>query len=361
MVGKKKEKITPLKDKVIYTEEQLQYNLYLDDLKKELYENLDTLEPSSFIGIKEFEKVTTIGMGTYGRVDLVKHTKNKTLHAMKIMSKLYIMQTQQLQHVLSERRLLSCINFPFIIHHDFTFKDNDYIYYVMPFIPGGDLYHQLKKEGPFGEDLTKFYAVQIYFAIEFLHHCDIIHRDVKLENLLVCANGYIKLTDLGFSKIIVDRTYTFCGTPEYLAPEIILAKGYGKSVDWWALGVLLYEMTVGKSPFASTQTIICLEKIVKCRYSKEEIESPELQNLIDKLIQVDLSKRLGNLVNGCLDIKNHAWFKDISFKDVSLQVFESPRKPTVLNEEDTKNFDSFEDVYMPSTDLVLYESEFSQF
>lgn len=143
----------------------------------------------------------------------------------------------------------------------------------------------------FTEGLSKFYAAQVLLALEFLHFCDILYRDLKPENILVDERGYLKLADLGFCKIVKGRTWTLCGTPEYIAPEIILSKGYGKAVDWWSFGVLLFEMDAGYPPFTSSDPMKVYERIICCKYKCPGSFTAELQDLIKNLLQLDLSRR----------------------------------------------------------------------
>ncbi|KAF8948556.1 hypothetical protein BGZ52_006786, partial [Haplosporangium bisporale] len=214
---------------------------------------------------------------------------------MKVLKKFEVVRLKQVEHINSEKQILSQVHFPFIVNLFTTFQDDRNLYMLLEYVIGGELFSHLRKAGRFTNDMTRFYAAEIVLAIEYLHARDIIYRDLKPENLLLDSSGHIKITDFGFAKRVEDRTWTLCGTPEYLAPEIIQSKGHGKAVDWWALGILIFEMLAGYPPFFDDNPFGIYEKILAGRiYFPSHIDSAA-KDLIKKLLTADRTKRLGNL------------------------------------------------------------------
>ena len=174
---------------------------------------------------------------------------------------------------------------------------------IMDYIEGGELFSLLRKSQRFPTPVAKFYAAEVFLAIEYLHSLDIIYRDLKPENILLDKNGHIKLTDFGFAKEVQDVTYTLCGTPDYIAPEVVATKPYNKSVDWWSFGILIFEMLTGYTPFYDPTPMKTYENILNGSITYPDYLPPDILDLLQKLIVKDLTQRLGNLQGGSDDVK----------------------------------------------------------
>lgn len=333
---------------------------FLDKAKKE-FEDKWKKNPTNTAGLDDFERIKTLGTGSFGRVMIVQHKPTKEYYAMKILDKQKVVKLKQVEHTLNEKRILQAISFPFLVSLRFHFKDNSYLYMVLEYVPGGEMFSHLRKVGRFSEPHSRFYAAQIVLAFEYLHYLDLIYRDLKPENLLIDSQGYLKVTDFGFAKRVQGRTWTLCGTPEYLAPEIILSKGYNKAVDWWALGVLVYEMAAGYPPFFADQPIQIYEKIVNGKPRFPSHFGSDLKDLLRNLLQVDLTKRYGNLKAGVNDIKGHKWFASTDWIAVFQKKIEAPFIPKCKGPGDTSNFDDYEEETLRISLTEKCAKEFAEF
>ncbi|KAG2206179.1 hypothetical protein INT46_007174 [Mucor plumbeus] len=298
------------------------------------------VEKPSF-GLQDFELQDTLGTGTFGRVYLSKFVPSSKYYAMKVLKKSEVVRLKQVEHLLSEKQILSSVRFPFIVDLFCTFQDESNLYMLLEYVVGGELFTHLRRAGRFTNDMTRFYASEIVLAIEYLHSKDIIYRDLKPENLLIDHQGHIKITDFGFAKKVVDRTWTLCGTPEYLAPEIIQSKGHGKAVDWWALGILIFEMLAGYPPFFDDNSFGIYEKILMGKVQFTAHFDPLAKDLLKRLLVSDRTKRLGNLKGGSEDVKRHKWFRGVDWVGLLDKNVRAPIVPHYPHPGDTSNFEKY--------------------
>lgn len=288
----------------------------------------------------DFELLETLGTGTFGRVKLCRHKSTGQYFAIKILHKSDIIRLKQVEHITSEKNVLAMIDCPFIVRLYKTFQDEYDLYMIQEYVVGGELFSHLRKVGKFPNDVAKFYAAEIILAIEYLHSKNIAYRDLKPENILLDSEGHVKLTDFGFAKVVMDRTWTLCGTPEYLAPEIIQSKGHGKAVDWWALGILIYEMLVGYPPFFDDVPYKIYEKILAGRIEFPRFIDASAKDLIRKLLTTEM-KRLGNLKNAAMDVKRHKWFRGVDWDELYNRMIPSPIPVKISFEGDSRYYETY--------------------
>ncbi|KAG0204486.1 hypothetical protein BGX28_003580 [Mortierella sp. GBA30] len=290
--------------------------------------------------IDAFDLLKVIGKGSFGKVMQVRKRDTSRIYAMKILRKAHIISRSEVNHTLAERTVLAQINNPFIVPLKFSFQSPEKLYLVLAFVNGGELFHHLQREGRFSEERSRFYAAELLCALECLHGFNVVYRDLKPENILLDYTGHIALCDFGLCKLGMtetETTNTFCGTPEYLAPELLLGQGYTKTVDWWTLGVLLYEMLTGLPPFYDENIHEMYRKILQDELRFPDEVSAEARSLLSALLTRDPNQRLGN--NGSSAIKQHEFFKPISFPHLMAKKIQPPFKPSVLSATDTSNFD----------------------
>lgn len=290
---------------------------------------------------EDFEVIKVIGQGSFGKVKLVRWKETGTVMAMKVLKKSVIVKREQLEHTITERRVLQKASHPFLIRMHFAFQTEKNLYMVLDFAPGGELFFHLSRLGFFHEDHVRFYAAEIVSALGFVHSLGVMYRDLKPENILLSAKGNVCLTDFGLAKELSfeDRTNTFCGTPEYIAPEILEGEGYGKAVDWWSLGTLMYEMMTGLPPFFSDSVHQMYELILTADVMFPDYISPEAQDLLRKLLNRDPDRRLGGGEADAEEIKAHPFFASVNWDDLENLRVPPPFVPELSSDTDTRYFE----------------------
>jgi serum/glucocorticoid-regulated kinase 2 len=297
---------------------------------------------TSVVCLEDFDLLKVLGRGAFGQVVLAQMKESGKLYAIKILKKKEIFESDQLEHTKTEQRILSHVNHPFLVGLDYAFQTYSRLYFVMEFMKGGEVFTHLKRLKRLGESQAKFYAACITVGLGHLHNSKFIYRDLKLENLLLDEYGYLKLADFGLAKFLSDekKALTFCGTPEYLSPEVITGKGHTRTTDWWSLGVLLYEMIFGVPPFYCQNQDDMFRKIVRESFVFKPgvIVTDQCKDLINKLLEKDQSARLGTS-NDSLEVLSHPWFADIDIGLLLSKKIPPPFLPDVKGEAWLKNFD----------------------
>lgn len=301
--------------------------------------------------LNDFNPIKVIGQGAYGKVRLVtyKGDQSNRLYAMKSMSKAKLIDAKNKEHLRTERLILERMYNPFLTHLEFAFQTPDKIYMVMDFMSGGELFFWMEKKRRFPESCVKLYVAEITLAIEALHSKNFIYRDLKPENILMDAEGHIKLTDFGLAKGGITGsgpqggTMTFCGTPDYMAPEMILRMGHGKAVDWWALGILFFELMCGLPPFYDKNPQEVFRKIQRdpltFPYHGQQISEPA-KSVIRGLLERDFTKRLGSGPTDAMELKLKKFFGLEYFDQVQSKAIVPELTPSKLNsDDDVINFD----------------------
>ncbi|ODM99970.1 cAMP-dependent protein kinase catalytic subunit [Orchesella cincta] len=274
-----------------------------------------------------------LGSGQFGKVYLVQDFMDRKHYALKMISKDVILRNHLKKDVESERDYLYSTNSPFIVSLIHHFEDAKAVFFVEEYLSNGDIYEHLKQNGPFSEELTKFYSSQVVLALEYLHNVNLIYRDLKPENVMIDSHGFIKLVDFGFVKRVKRednyKTSTMVGTPSYMAPELILHKSYDKNIDWWALGILVYEMLAGiqNTPFADANRMVMYEKITSKEVTfSNKFPHTTVRDLIKRLLKVNPTLRLGSGPNGSKDVKNHPWWVSLKWNDIYRRNIAPPTK-----------------------------------
>ncbi|KAM3337946.1 serine/threonine-protein kinase 38-like [Capsicum galapagoense] len=364
-----------------------------DDEQEKMLRNLEKRETEFMrlqrhkVGIDDFELLTVIGKGAFGEVRLCRFKSTGDVFAMKKLKKSEMLSRGQVEHVRSERNLLVEVDSRCIVKLFYSFQDSDFLYLIMEYLPGGDIMTLLMREDILSEDVARFYMAESILAIHSIHQHNYVHRDIKPDNLILDKNGHLKLSDFGlckpletkYSSLLEDEdlttqeslsetadsdrdpwlmpteqlqqwkrnrralVYSTVGTLDYMAPEVLLKKGYGMECDWWSLGAILYEMLAGYPPFCSEDPRLTCRKIINWRaclkFPEEPKVSDEAKDLICRLL-CDVESRLGT--RGVEEIKAHPWFEGTKWD--ALYEMEAAYKPIVTGELDTQNFEKFPEV-----------------
>ncbi|CAA3006464.1 ribosomal S6 kinase beta-1-like [Olea europaea subsp. europaea] len=309
----------------------------------------ETVNPSDSrkTGTQDFELLRVLGKGGYGKVFQVKKgtgTDQGKIFAMKVLRKAKIVINQKdTAHTKAERNILESIKHPFIVDLIYAFQTGGKLYLILEYLPGGELFMQLEREGIFSEETACFYLAEITLALEHLHSCGIIYRDLKPENILLDKDGHVKLTDFGLCKESLEdgeTTHTFCGTVEYMAPEVLLRSGHAKSVDWWSLGALMFDMLTGGPPFTASTRKKTIDKILHCKLMLPNYLSPESRDLIKKLLRRQAPQRLGYGAEDGLLIRRHQFFRSCNWNEMISKRVRPPFKPTLKSDDDVSQFDT---------------------
>ncbi|XP_077596111.1 cGMP-dependent protein kinase 1 isoform X4 [Stigmatopora nigra] len=320
----------------------------------------------------------TLGVGGFGRVQLVPPTfstnapcccprglkdaflqmttvNHGKYYAMKRVGKKHIVAKRQEEHMLFEKKILKAIQCDFIVRLHAAFKDTRYIYMVMEFCGGGEIWTKLKEVGRFDEQVAVFCTACVVEAYAYLHKKSIMYRDLKPENLMLDVRGYVKLVDFGFAREMVrgEKTYSFVGTPEYMAPEIIKNQGHDFAVDFWSLGILIYELLVGSPPFSSSEPQKIYAKILDGVLNYPPYLSEAAKSIISKLCRPRPGQRLGNTKNGIKDVRHHRWFSNMNWHKLRMAQLDAPTIRLIRKGPCYINFDRF------PQDQTKAEEEFS--
>ncbi|EDW88747.1 cGMP-dependent protein kinase, isozyme 1 isoform X1 [Drosophila yakuba] len=317
----------------------------------------------SQVAISELKKIATLGCGAFGRVDLVAY--NQQALALKIIKKIEVVKQDQIEHVYNEKNvMIKCRQSPFIVQLYRTYRNDKYVYFLMEACMGGDVWTVMSKRQYFDEKTAKFIAGCVVEAFDYLHSHHFIYRDLKPENLMLGTDGYCKLVDFGFAKFVRhnEKTNTFAGTPEYVAPEIILDRGHDRAVDYWALGILVYELLVGKTPFRGVNQIKIYQQILS---GIDVIHMPariprSAQHLVRHLCKQLPAERLGYQRKGIADIKRHSWFESLDWQRLKQKQLPSPIKRPLKSWTDLQYFgpSGVENDYEPPEELSGWDKDF---
>jgi serum/glucocorticoid-regulated kinase 2 len=345
---------TVSKDEARLLTREQRYQRYLDLVGSESFEDevLDAksgrktvaiLESDEKVTADSFEFLKVLGRGSFGKVMLVQKKDTEGIFAMKILKKKHLIDKHQVEHTKAERKILMSLQHPFLMQLRWAFQTDAKLYFILDFYKGGELFFHLKKMKRFSEEQARFFVSEVGLALGHLHSLDIIYRDLKPENILLDENGHICLTDFGLAKELGgdDLSKTFCGTPEYLAPEVIASVGHGKAVDWWSIGILLYELCVGIPPFYDQNVHSMYSKIQKAPLLIPSALSKEVKSVITKLLHRTPAKRLGSGPRDYEEIQEQPFFCEMDWDGLMAKSTIPPYIPkTKGTDDDVTNFDA---------------------
>lgn len=288
-----------------------------------------------------------LGKGSFGMVDLVKHLPTGETFALKRVKKAILKKKKHQAHILSEKKMLMKLTSPFIIGLYATYRDEEYLYFLLECCLGGELYTVLRANTCFDNNFARFYTAGVVLAFGYMHSLNVVYRDLKPENVLLDGMGYPKVADFGFATELDEngRTFTCCGTPAYLSPEIISGKAYGCGVDWWCIGVFIFELLAGYPPFRNNKEhggndmMKLCERILAGQYSPPGHFSAEAVDVVDRFLQQKPHRRLGVIKGGIENIKSHPWFKGFDWNALKNKTLRAPIIPYIEDDADLGNFD----------------------
>ncbi|XP_068591965.1 serine/threonine-protein kinase Sgk2b isoform X1 [Cebidichthys violaceus] len=290
----------------------------------------------------DFDYLKVIGKGSFGKVLLARHKKHEDYYAVKVLQKQIIVKRKEQRHVMVERSvLLKGLQHPFLVGLHFSFQTLNMLYFVLDYVNGGELFYHLQREGSFPETRAAFYTAEMAMALGYLHSLDIVYRDLKPENILLDSEGHVMLTDFGLCKegvAIGGIMHTFCGTPEYLAPEVLQGHPYNPAVDWWGLGTVLFEMLYGLPPFYSRSKAEMFENILHAPLKVRSGGSQDACSLLEGLLERDVSKRLGGS-HDLVELQEHSFFASINWDDLLAKKVRPPFIPKVTGPCDISYID----------------------
>ncbi|KAI7893185.1 kinase-like domain-containing protein [Mucor mucedo] len=312
-------------------------------VKHEVVLDQDFISPTNKpqVSRDDFQPICVLGRGAFGKVYLVKHAKSKDLYAMKVLKKAsLVVHGKQAQQAKTEREILEAVGHPFIVKLCYAFQTPTELHMLLEYAVGGELFRHLDHEGMFSESMAIFYAAELVCALEHLHSLGIVYRDLKPENCLLDVQGHVVLTDFGLSKVPVDgKTNTICGTAEYMAPEILMGLEYDMTVDWWSLGILIYDMMTGSPPFSSNNRKKTIDSILTKKIPMPYYMTAEARDILSKLLRKNPNARLGSKSKKTDAIRRHKFFRSIDWVALERREIPPPIVPIVTDPESAENFD----------------------